>query len=1724
MAHKRRAERWYGFVAVAALLLGGEIGPLVGPDQALAATATAAHSHAPTNVVHVGIQSATDLTSTATAATPTKASRMLAPSTETYKSAVLADKPLIYYRLNESAGPTAIDSSGNGQNGTYASSGITYGAGGAILGDTDPAITDNGVAAVTQPGSTLPSTAPLSAEIWAKTSTTSDAVLWAFGSGVPSDTSFRIHYGPIGGGNNPPLWVFDANGGQVSQGALPRNVFDNNWHQFVLTIDSSGNLAVYLDGAIIGSGSIAWSTAIPGSGLALGSDNGGGGAFTGSLDEFSIYNVALTAEQVSTHWTLGQSHAGTPCGILQNTPYSNAVRANSPLVYYPLDDLSGDLAGRVAFDQSGNCRNGSYAPGLAPTSRGVSVPGTGGSIIANSQTLPGAPPVSVEIWIRTTSNGTAWAYGSTAPYDIDLRLVSGNPGIWVLNVDGGQALHGTLPGNTFDGNWHQLVFTQDASNTVVYVDAVATTIIFCDRTCIPHWSEPIPGDGLELGNSNLNVSGNGTVPLAGDLGDFSIYNSMLSASDVAAHYNAATNPFLPLTPQQLPTDSNASIPQSCTCQDHQGSPINTASGAFYHTFTDFSIPGRGIPLNLTRTYSSVFAAQNGPLGYGWTDSYNMSLSRDSVTGDVTISQENGAQVAFTPVSGGYTAPPRVAATLSVDSSTSDYLFRRDAQNLYTFSPSGQLIKETDRNGYVTSLVYNLTGQLATVTEPAGRKLSFTWTGGHITAVTDPLGRKVTFTYDAPGNLASAADPVANLTNFTYDSSHHVLSMIDPRGGVVTNTYNAQGRVTSQSDPMGRTTSFAYSGDNQSAAGGTTTITDSKGNVTLENYQDGLLMSATYGSGTTSAAIWTYQRDPATLGITQISDPNGHITTKSYDASGNLLTQTRPGSRTTTYTYNPINEPLTVTDPLGVTTTMTYDAAGNLLSRTTPLGASLFAVTRYAYADTAHPGEVTSITNPNGKVTTYTYDANGDRTAVTDPLGDKTSIAYNVDGWPVAVTDPKGKVTKITYDTRGQPISNTDPLGHVSTYGYDANGNLTTITDPQGHTTTTAYDKDNEATVVTRADATTQGSGYDADGNVISQTNALGNVITYTYDPLNHLASMTDPLSRTTSYRHDGLGNLLSTTLPDGQVTTDGYDADNELVSISYSDGKTHNVTMTYDAAGRRVQMTDGTGTSSWTWDALDRMTSSKFGAGATVTYGYDLDGNQTNIAYPAGTVTRSYDAADRLINVKDWLGNVIKFAYDKDGDLTSETFPSTTKLADTFSYDSADQLSGITDKHGTTTIASFGYSRNADGLVTSEKNTAVPPPTTSRYGYNPINELTTDNSTSYAYDAADNITRLINGSSLSYDAAQQLGSLTNGSSTTTYSYDTQGNRLSAKPSSGIAASYAWDQANRLVADSSGTTSSSYAYDGDGLRMGKTVGTTTQSFLWDESGPLSLILSDGTNDYIYGVAGLPIEQITGLTVTDYHHDQLGSTRLLTNRTGAKVATYTYDAYGNLTGTGTVTTPLRYSGQYQDSESQLYYLHARYYDPTTAQFLTVDPAVGITTAPYAYVAGNPLNANDPTGLDCSLNPLDWGSCVSNAWNATGGGLVNTIQNGGLPNGHCIVGIQRNCQSDVVGNVEAIHNTPIVGHGIPVIGGLYKLDPFVGLYIDKARQLNGDCVSDSEIQGDILGAFLIPGGSALGQLPARIAGPGLGNWATAAWLWNQRTPTGFGLTHLLKHLLGY
>ena len=107
-------------------------------------------------------------------------------------------------------------------------------------------------------------------------------------------------------------------------------------------------------------------------------------------------------------------------------------------------------------------------------------------------------------------------------------------------------------------------------------------------------------------------------------------------------------------------------------------------------------------------------------------------------------------------------------------------------------------------------------------------------------------------------------------------------------------------------------------------------------------------------------------------------------------------------------------------------------------------------------------------------------------------------------------------------------------------------------------------------------------------------------------------------------------------------------------------------------------------------------------------------------------------------------------------------------------------------------------------------------------------------------------------------------------------------------------------------------------------------------------------------------------------------------LLDDEDGYIRGSYDYDPYGNTEqASGYADTPLRFGGQYQDDETGLIYLRARYQDPATNQFLTVDPIVAQTRSAYGYANNDGVNAGDPTGLICFNNPFNRNdNCVSMA----------------------------------------------------------------------------------------------------------------------------------------------
>jgi RHS repeat-associated protein len=153
---------------------------------------------------------------------------------------------------------------------------------------------------------------------------------------------------------------------------------------------------------------------------------------------------------------------------------------------------------------------------------------------------------------------------------------------------------------------------------------------------------------------------------------------------------------------------------------------------------------------------------------------------------------------------------------------------------------------------------------------------------------------------------------------------------------------------------------------------------------------------------------------------------------------------------------------------------------------------------------------------------------------------------------------------------------------------------------------------------------------------------------------------------------------------------------------------------------------------------------------------------------------------------------------------------------------------------------------------------------------------------------------------------------------------------------------------------------------------------TQQLIWDTAASEPLVLSDGTNYYVYGATGEPVEQVNvtasppGNNPVFLTYTPSDSSWLATNTSGDELAFWRYDAFGTLA-LGTPDSPFGYAGQYTDTSSRVpsYFgnMRARWYQAQTGQFTSVDPDFGQSDQAYDYANDDPVNGVDPTGL-CSL----------------------------------------------------------------------------------------------------------------------------------------------------------
>jgi RHS repeat-associated protein len=1123
------------------------------------------------------------------------------------------------------------------------------------------------------------------------------------------------------------------------------------------------------------------------------------------------------------------------------------------------------------------------------------------------------------------------------------------------------------------------------------------------------------------------------------------------------------------------------------CQCSHADPVNTLNGDFYLPSTDIGLPGVGPAVEISRTYSSLKSASNGPFGYGWSANFTTKLTLGSGTplpSYVDVVQENGAITTFNLKNGEYPSDPWVLATLTRDSGSGEWTFVRDHRETFVFDSAGLLLETSDVHGTTVTYGRNGSGQVTSIAGTGGREINLTWTSGRVTGISDSAGRTATFAYDGNGNLATATGVDGAVWTHGYDSLHLMTTLTSPEGGVTANVFDATRRAVSQTDPIGRVTTFAY---------GTlsTTTTFPGGSQTTEKYDQGNVVQQTQATGTGLASTLSYDYDDEG-NLVATTDALGNATTSTFDSAGNALTTTDKLNRTTARTFDSLGNVLSVEDPLGRvtemtyssegeleslespagyeqvwdynsdgtvsshtdargrTTTYTYDTAGLVLCTTDPalrescleydsrgfiassvdsagaetaytydaLGRELSVtdandaeinrmydsngnllsivdaegnvtnfvydpadqllssespiggVTTYAYSPR---GEIASVTNPNNDTSTSTYDDLNRVSTVTDGEGRTTTFEYDLAGRLLTTTRPSTAVTSVTYDDAGQVVRSTDARGQTTSYVYDAGGQVVLETDPLGRETESTYTLDGLVETVVYHDASVESHEYNANGQETSFTNADDEVTTYVYGDSGLLDSKMDPGGLETKYSYDAAGRLDELTTPDGHVSSRDYDDAGYLIHVDYA-GNADDVDFTYDDAGRRVAMSDASGTTTYTYTDSSKVASVENGHGETIGYSYDDAGQLETVTYPGGhDVVYQYDSAGQMISVAGWATGSTEFSYTPDGYLEGRTDPN--GVIETREYDAGGLPTRIAASAGSAVLSDYEYGYDDAGqLVLTTLTDALHSGTIREWGYDAVGQLTTTGSAAYSTSSAGLIATTPEGDELAYNEAGQLASLTNVTAETIieFTYNDNGARIGRDAA--IAGgphevvSYEYDELGNLRALSDGSHDISYTSDGGGLRQSQVVDSATRQFLWDTVSRIPVLLDDDEHTYVYGPGSTPIAQIgTGGVVEYLYADNVGSPRVISNSNGLAVGTIDFGPYGlvsDIVGDG--RTEIGYTGAWTDQLSGLVYLRARDYDPLVGQFTSVDPLVDQTAFRYAYAANNPLAVTDPLGL--------------------------------------------------------------------------------------------------------------------------------------------------------------
>ena len=797
-----------------------------------------------------------------------------------------------------------------------------------------------------------------------------------------------------------------------------------------------------------------------------------------------------------------------------------------------------------------------------------------------------------------------------------------------------------------------------------------------------------------------------------------------------------------------------------------------------------------------------------------------------------------------------------------------------------------------------------------------------------------------------------------------------------------------------------------------AAGMVTAVTDPLGVVTRFEYEwrvTGIVPKATI---TPSGLVRMMECDNAGRPVASI-DPAGRRSSVTRDVRGLVTEVIDPVGDVTTIEYSPEGWVTRVVNPDGSWRSGTYDGEGNLTQTVNETGAK--TTTRYTVFD-----QVNEVIAPNGGVTRYTYNTQMEPVAVTNADGHTWQLHYDLDGSIVKEVDYNGLITQSHTTPDKLRLDVTTGAGTMTTM-FDPYGRMTETLDDQGNTTTYQRDALGKITKVTNRWCTTDYS-YDEYGRSLTETTTLysgeSHTMAFTYGRLGGVEAITHTLpdgkqvSETPMFDDEGVLRNSTYTLGDTEVASLSFGVDDTGMR-SWSHVGSLVRSFDYDRNHRLVR------------DQVHALTPGNKQHGADPTNatarnsaGHNESSQHQDEYHAVGVIDRVFtwraddvitQITDRIRGVEtsydvDPMGRVTRVTHQQASGTATQNMPQTREKQvgrqESYSYSQAGVLTKLhpdtatrwaddVDSYGGTMPHQVGRTR-----FTYDKAGRVTQTVTKRLSKKPlVKHFYYDNGTQpVGYEDSDHLGV---GWRYLYDGVcRRVGkeqiNTTTGEVMSRVMFLHEGDVLFGEyhvvntmdphmvgsavlwptdPGTGEILGQITINTNTSITDSMTGHGDGNGYYPGGNGSG-TGGHNSADDPYNQHNNPHGGYSDSpynhndsaTGDGAGGVLGWPQERVDAVFYSMVC-DLAGTPKELIDPTTGEIVGYaTYTLFGKRHWAGTVSTPLLFTGQYEDTESGWVYNRFRYYDPHAGVYNAQDPlgllanlgtAQGYVTNPVIWV---------------------------------------------------------------------------------------------------------------------------------------------------------------------------